>query len=369
VGDEMNLKNRNNGNKNEINTLDAQAIKVARNYKKLEQELLALIIEIDKKKIFYQLGYNSLFSYLTDRLELTPAATYAFINVARKSHEIPELKEHVTSGKLSIYKAQRITPVITSKNSKTWLTLAQSVTHRKLEREVALAAPRQAVLEKTKYLSLDQELSEKVVIKRESPRLALQMGVSEKLMLKIRRAQDLESQRNKKSLSLEETLEQILDVYLDKRDPLKRAQRQLVNGKIQMSNSKKDYSDRRASVREGGKDPDSKKSLIEEPKKRPMKKQLLSEKTETSYASVTSGRNFARAKSDKRKPIPASIYHQLQLRDQGQCTHRDQGGRRCPSRRFLEAHHIKPVSNGGDNSLENLTLFCSGHHKSMHQMT
>jgi 5-methylcytosine-specific restriction endonuclease McrA len=341
----MNLKNRNNGNKNEINTLDAQAIKVARNYKKLEQELLALIIEIDKKKIFYQLGYNSLFSYLTDRLELTPAATYAFINVARKSHEIPELKEHVTSGKLSIYKAQRITPVITSKNSKTWLTLAQSVTHRKLEREVALAAPRQAVPEKTKYLSLDQELSEKVVIKRESPRLALQMGVSEKLMLKIRRAQDLESQRNKKSLSLEETLEQILDVYLDKRDPMKRAQRQLVKGKLQKSQQKK-----------------------QEPAVKSINRKSSGEKLK-SYASVASGRNFARAKSDKRKPIPASIQHQLQLRDQGQCTHRDQGGRRCPSRRFLEAHHIKPVSNGGDNSLENLTLFCSGHHKSMHQMT
>jgi hypothetical protein len=341
----MNLKNRNNGNKNEINTLDAQAIKVARNYKKREQELLALIIEIDKKKIFYQLGYNSLFSYLTDRLELTPAATYAFINVARKSHEIPELKEHVTSGKLSIYKAQRITPVITSKNSKTWLTLAQSVIHRKLEREVALAAPRQAVPEKTKYLSLDQELSEKVVIKRESPRLALQMGVSEKLMLKIRRAQDLESQRNKKSLSLEETLEQILDVYLDKRDPLKRAQRQLVKGKLQKSQQKK-----------------------QEPAVKSINRKSSGEKLK-SYASVASGRNFARAKLDMRKPIPASIYHQLQLRDQGQCTHRDQDGRRCPSRRFLEAHHIKPVSNGGDNSLESLTLFCSGHHKSMHQMT
>lgn len=67
------------------NELDQKARRVAKNYRCFEKQLLAVIIELDKRKIFYRLGYNSLFTYCTQVLELSPAVTYTFISVARKS--------------------------------------------------------------------------------------------------------------------------------------------------------------------------------------------------------------------------------------------------------------------------------------------
>ncbi len=68
----------------------------------------------------------------------------------------------------------------------------------------------------------------------------------------------------------------------------------------------------------------------------------------------------------QRKSLPARVTHQVYLRDKGRCTYYDEEGRRCSSRRFLEIHHEKPVSRGGDNSVDNLRLLCSGHHKVCH---
>lgn len=170
---------------------------------------------------------------LTDALELSPAIASAFINVARKAQEIPELKQQVESGKLSIYKAQRITSVLTPKNYRTWLALAERKSHRELEREVAISSPKNAIYENYRYVSPHEESIEKVIVKRDIPRMELRLGISEELMLKIRRAQDLESQRQKKNLNLEQALEEILAVYLEKRDPLVRAYRQKAKGKLQ----------------------------------------------------------------------------------------------------------------------------------------
>ncbi len=67
-----------------------------------------------------------------------------------------------------------------------------------------------------------------------------------------------------------------------------------------------------------------------------------------------------------RRKLPARVEHTVNLRDQAQCTHVDHQGRRCPNRRWLQRHHLKPVSMGGDDSAANLRSLCSGHHRLVH---
>ncbi len=219
--------------KTTVHELNEKAKKIAKNYLRLKKELLDVIIQIDKTKAFYKFGYNSLFAYITEALKLSPAVTYSFIKVARKSHEIPELKKEVMDGKLSISKAQKMTQVLTKENHKKWFDFAQNTTHRKLEREVALSSPKQSVIEKTSYVHPTEKVVEKVRLKRQVPKVALQVGVSEELMFKIRQVQDLESQRQRKSLNLEDTLETIVELYLDRKDPVRKAKRQKLKGKLQ----------------------------------------------------------------------------------------------------------------------------------------
>ncbi|MBY0470520.1 HNH endonuclease, partial [bacterium] len=63
--------------------------------------------------------------------------------------------------------------------------------------------------------------------------------------------------------------------------------------------------------------------------------------------------------------IPAHLHHAVQKRDQAQCTHITQG-KRCTERRWLDIHHKNPLSQGGETTLENLTLLCRGHHQLLH---
>jgi hypothetical protein len=70
-----------------------------------------------------------------------------------------------------------------------------------------------------------------------------------------------------------------------------------------------------------------------------------------------------------RVPLKAQEKHTVFKRDQGKCTHVDEHGRRCNSDRWIEIHHVQPVSQGGSNHPSNLTTLCSFHHDLVHQQS
>jgi hypothetical protein len=198
--------------------------------------------------------------------------------------------------------------------------------------------------------------------KKKVARLKLELGLSEQSMLRFRRCQDLESQRLKRSLNLEECLNTLIDVYLSKYDPIHKAlrnkNRKILERKIKSAIktsseflSVSDRFDKESRTSSGTK---SSGSLSVSDKG--------FQKIKTTWAK-SSQRNI----SYYRQAIPASVKHQVQLRDQGQCTHQDEKGHRCTSRRHLEYHHIHPVAEGGEDSVENLKLLCYGHHRALHQ--
>lgn len=183
-----------------------KALKVVKQYKRSESDLIEVIQEADAHRVYSRFKCKNLYEYTMKVLELSESIALNFIAVARKAKEVPELKEVIKSGALSVSKARKITPVLTKSNQKEWLQMAVALPQKKLEQQVAKACPKEAVPEKIKFVS--------------EHRLNLQMGISENLSQKLRRAQDLESQRHKKPTSLEETLEAVLDFYLENEDPL-----------------------------------------------------------------------------------------------------------------------------------------------------
>ncbi len=67
--------------------------------------------------------------------------------------------------------------------------------------------------------------------------------------------------------------------------------------------------------------------------------------------------------SDTLSPIKKrQVHHNCQ----GQCTYINKKGERCPQKRHLDIHHIKPRSEGGTHDITNLTLLCAGHHRARH---
>lgn len=125
---------------------------------------------------------------------------------------------------------------------------------------------------------------------------------------KLERLKDVLSQKFKKPMGLREVIEYLADVGVEKLDPLAKAQRNV---------------------------------------DKPKPEESLSSRTKM------------------RTPLPAAIKHQVALRDNLQCTE-IVNGVRCSSRRWLQMHHRKPVSMGSNNTAENLTILCSGHHRMIH---
>jgi len=63
----------------------------------------------------------------------------------------------------------------------------------------------------------------------------------------------------------------------------------------------------------------------------------------------------------KQRTVPAALKRALWARDGG-CAFPG-----CTHTRFVDAHHIRHWADGGETSLENTTLLCSGHHRLVHE--
>jgi hypothetical protein len=63
----------------------------------------------------------------------------------------------------------------------------------------------------------------------------------------------------------------------------------------------------------------------------------------------------------KTRTVPAAIKRALKSRDKG-CAYPG-----CHNSRFVDAHHIRHWSAGGETKLDNLMLLCSRHHRLVHE--
>lgn len=282
-----------------------KALQVAANYKRAEADLISVLQEIDRGRVYSKMGYSSLFTYCVQALRLSESVTANFVTVARKAREVPVLQAAIRDGSLSVSKARKITPVLTLADQDEWVEKALTLSTRKLEEEVARVAPREATPERMKVIALD--------------RVEMRLGISKATQEKLKRVQDLESQRTARAARIEQVLEVLLDLYLESKDPIKRAER--------VMKRKAAHDDALACV--------------------------------TGHVEGTLPVNGG--------PIPAHVRHQVQLRDGGQCAHLNPSGARCENRRWIDIHHVRPRSLGGSNTPDNLITLCSAHHKMEHR--
>lgn len=299
-----------------IRDLINKAHDVAVVFRQKETELIQVLKELDDTKAYRATGYNSLFRFCVESLQLTEHQSYNYITVARKCTEIPELMVALEDRRITVSKARRMASVINSDNQSAWIELAEKSSQRDLESAVRAKDPLPSVRDHLQILSQSD--------------VKLQATLDKSVEQKLRRVIELLSEKSHGSIKINDALDEMCDLFLEKNDPLIVAER------------------RRASAKSEGKHkaPNSARAHLGE------------------YL-PTSDMKFPKNLKG-RIAIPAETKHQIWARDQGQCRFHRQG-KRCESRRYLEIHHKVPVFQGGNNSLENLVLICSEHHKAIHQ--
>jgi 5-methylcytosine-specific restriction endonuclease McrA len=273
-------------------TIHEATLECATSYKNQEAQLIDRLQEVDAQKVYEHLGVTSLFSYCIEVLKLSEDWAYSLIRVARKSVEVPELKVAVSQGELSVAAAKRIAAVITPENKTEWIEKAKELKQRDLDRAIAEVSPATKVTEKVKPVALDL--------------FEFRCPISKALEEKLRRVKEVLAQKQQRSASMSETLEALADSFLEKHDPVRKAQRA---------------------------------------EKRKPREQV----------------------SKPVGTIPARVRHEVNRRDGGQCTYVHPEFGRCRSRQWLDFHHIHQKSRGGLNETNNLTTLCSAHHRMGHR--
>ncbi|MBI2606131.1 MAG: hypothetical protein HYW49_08635, partial [Deltaproteobacteria bacterium] len=168
------------------------ACEAAGRLRKAEAELIEILQQVEQYRVFLARGYASLFLYVVRELGLSESIAYNLISVARKAREVPELKTGIQNGTLTLSNARKIVPVLNRENKAEWLGKASALSQRQLEKEVVKIRPQLATPERATYVT--------------PSRVRLELGLSEKDMLKLRRAQDLFCQSRKRPVTLEEVL-------------------------------------------------------------------------------------------------------------------------------------------------------------------
>jgi hypothetical protein len=277
--------------KNLIPELHLKALEAAKHYQDSEVSLLQILEQIDREKVYLVMGYNSLFIYCVEALKLSESQSYSFMTVCRKSKEVPELKKEIENGGLTLSKARRIVPVLTKENHSEWIEKAKTLPKAELEKEVAKVSP------------FSVKIKEQVRIISED-RVSLKLDLSETTLKKLKRAQILLKNKRRKNLNLEESLNEILDGFLQKNDPL----------------------------------------VV---KKVPGPGQG----------------NVKVLRRNLSKPLRKEICQ----RDNASCTYKGINGKICGSQSFLQIHHLRPWAQGGNHQPENLQTLCAAHHGVKHE--
>ncbi len=209
--------------------------------------------------------------------------------------------------------------MITPENKNKWIAMSQTLSQRELEKKIVAERPKEAVRDKMTYLQPTQ--------------VKLVCGISEELMKEIERVKEIVSQNTGRPANLEETLKAMATLYLERKDPIKKAERVLKKDSLSSS-----ISPSPSLKREG-----------------------------PSFLSSSLSLRRVGNSQAKRTPIPAQIRHEVMKRDRGQCTFKDKVANPCQNKIWIDLHHKKTIANGGEHRLSNITTLCRQHHRLLHQ--
>jgi len=309
----------------QANSLHEKALVLSREHRLLESQLVSLLMEIDRLQLYRLLGCASLFTYVVSMLGFSEGAAYQLITVTRKAKDIAPLTTALEEQRLSVAKASRIVSVLSVENASELIEFASRHTSRETDLEVARRAGRDG----------------------NERRSSLKIPV--RVLDKLKRVQSLMGQ-----VDFEATLESLADYYIEREDPVKKAERALAKYQGNSERSERALAKRAAAAESG---PASSER---------------SERAESVRSESVRAKSRARPRNSahpKRKPLAARELHTVNARDGRRCAFIDASGNRCPNERWLHIHHLQSVARGGTNTPANLITLCSRHHQLVHQFS
>lgn len=288
--------------------------------------LIALLTELDARRLYLAEGCSSLFTYCTQILHLSEHAAYGRIEAARAVRRFPVILERLADGMISLTAIGLLAPHLTTENHVEVLDAARHKSKRDVEHLVACLRPRPDVpsvvrkLPERKAMPVAFEPGPVEEHEHQAPPQPAPSVASQATRLAEVRALAPERYKIQFTVSRE--------TY----DQLRRAQDLL-----------------RHTIPNGDPAAIFERALT----------LLVTELSKTRLAAPDRPR-ASHAPARASRHIPATVKRAVWQRDGGRCAFKGSQGR-CTETGFLEFHHLVPYARGGKTSTENLELRCRAH--------
>jgi hypothetical protein len=283
--------------------------------------LIALLAEVDARRLYLGEGCSSLFTYCTRVLRLSEQAAYGRIEAARAARKYPLILERLADRSITLTTVTLLAPHLTEENCLEILDAARDQSKREIERLVARLAPQADLVTSVRKLPV-QSTAQSELATVNTPVDVVAMAVPPPPPPRAALVAPLAPERFKVQMTIgRETHDKLRRVQ----DLLRHA---IPNGDVAA------VFDRALTV-------------------------LLADLERAKIAATTRPRAGRAPKSGSRH-IPAGVRRDVWRRDGGQCAFVGAEGR-CTERGFLEFHHIEPHAAGGSTEVHNIQLRCRAH--------
>ena len=325
----------------------AATVRAAADERAATVHLIALLAELDTRRLYLGQGCSSLFTYCTRVLHLSEHAAYGRIEAARCARRIPAILDLLAEGAVTLTSIGLIAPHLTPENAGERLTAVRHKSKREVEQLVAAWRPLPPVPSSVRKLPGP-------AIHRATPVPARCTDGD--------RASDAPDDPDDPAATTAPDLLRPESPSSPPSQPLPRPSvvRPLAPGryKVQFTVSEETYARlRRAQELLRPVVPNGDPAAIFD---RALT-MLVADLERTRCAAAARPRPGRDASRGSRH-VPAAIKRQVWSRDEGQCAFVGTAGR-CTERGFLEVHHIVPFADGGRTDVDNLALRCRAHNQ------
>lgn len=294
--------------------------------------------EIMRRRLFRDLGCSTINQYAVRELGFSKSRADDFIRLARQLDHLPAVREAVANGELGYTKAREIVSVATPDTQGPWLAAAKG-TRKELISEVK-KAKRSAKVDPSQGELLPSTPT--VVAPNELP---------------VRFQMDLTPEQEARRSALVERLHKLGGVPADRAELMLEALAALLETKeLQSTKCPRGHFSNRPPVQIHIHENVANGRMTVQTDAGERELGLADAERMRCDAAVCNpgGRNTA--------TIPPRVRREVLARDKHRC--RAPG---CGRTRFLEVHHIKSRSRGGNNQAENLVTLCGACHRFYHE--
>jgi hypothetical protein len=299
------------------------AKKIHTQERRITLESVRIVGELDRQNAAVNVGMSS--ERFAEHIGLTPNQFWKRAQAARVMRSFPQTKAMVESGETEISCLALIAPRITEANAELILREIKNKSRRDV----------QGLLSRVTFSG--------ELLNRE-PEVEFRVTLKESEFALLDRGREVLAHGGHMP-GVAEILVKALGDLLEKRDPMKKAERAAIRAERVKPPSPE---------KEQGTEEGERSFLATVP---------CSEKQETKMTIHTTAPSPEKATRVRRASIPQTVRHLVWLRDGGQCTWQNPNGTRCKERAMLELDHVKMWRRGGRHQADNLTLRCRCHNQ------